>query len=114
MKENTEERRKRKRDDENFPSPTVNPASIPADEMTSSRCFELPNGRLSLHPPCHVRIVVILRIPPWRDKISVENHHDGNRRTRKSFQWIQEEDRGTLRVDEEEACHGVCQVATGV
>ena len=34
----------------------------------------------------------------------MKNHHDGIRRTRKSFQWIQEEDRGTLRVDEEEAC----------
>ena len=44
----------------------------------------------------------------------MEDHHDENsRRTRKSFQWIQEEDRGTLRNDEEGACHGVCQVATG-
>ena len=61
-KENTEERRKRKRDDENFPSPTNIPAAIPAKEMTSSRCLKLPNGRLSLHPPSHVRIVVILRL----------------------------------------------------
>ena len=40
-------------------------------------------------------------------QISVENHHDENsRRTRKSFQCIQEEDCGTLQNDEEEACQG--------
>ena len=38
----------------------------------------------------------------------MENHHDENRgRTRKSFQWIQEEDRRTLRNDEEKASNGV-------
>ena len=35
-------------------------------------------------------------IPPWR-QISLKNHHDENsRRTTKSFQWIQEEDRGGM------------------
>ena len=41
-------------------------------------------------------------------QVSVQNHHDENsRRTRKSFQRIQEEDRGTVRNDEE-GCHGAC------
>ena len=45
--------------------------------------------------------------------MSVENHHNkNNKRPGQSFQWIQEEDRGTLRNDEEEASQGECQVAT--
>ena len=46
------------------PLPTVISASISAKEMTSSGCFKFgasPNGRLSLHPPSHVRVVMILR-----------------------------------------------------
>ena len=50
-------------------------------------------------------------------QIPVESHHDENsRRTdvRKSVQRIQEEDGRTLRNDEEEACHGVCQIVEGM
>ena len=131
MKEHSEERRKSKLDDENYASATdishsnsasflaVVTASISANEMTSSRYFKLGvspkwTAQPALTQPCPN--CGDTTIPSWRDKISVENHHDDNSRRpadRKPVQRIQEDGR-TLRNDEEEACQGVCQFVAGV